>query len=106
MDYTGTGSISVGGCSEYSFAVTIPASYEVGDILYEKKKAQKGILRKHCIKKVKTRNIYDAVLYVDTFNSIFGEADLITYAEAVILADAANRLSAQQLEDHILNCGN
>lgn len=99
-----TGSLKFGGCADYSMAPTISAEYEVGDILYEKKKAQKGVLRKHCIKKVQANSLQESIRYMDTFNAFFAESELITYDEAVALARAAVAQMQDDLENHIINC--
>lgn len=106
MDHTSTGGFRLGGCSEYGFTANSPAIYSIGDILYSKAKARKGLLRKHCIKKVITGAIYLPIVYIDTFNAIFNEEELISYEDAIEIAEAAVIQSAQELENHMLDCLN
>lgn len=117
MDFDATGSIAVGGCASYSFTVNLPHEYEVGDIVYSKKKALKGLLRRYAIKSLQygpTDRPPGAdlciwcnfpPLYLDTFNAYHNEEDLVTLEEAQDLIDAYLIQYAAQLEEHVMeNC--
>lgn len=104
MDYEATGSLKFGGCASYKVTIFYSSLYAVGDIVFEKKKAQKGILRKHCIKEVQINSVQETPKYMDTFNAFFGQAELVTYDEAIVLIRAAIAQAEEDLENHVINC--
>lgn len=116
----GTGSIGVGGCANVSITYNVSHTYEVGDTVYNRLKAIKGILRKHTIKKIRTDNsppmpapyppgsemcrfcTYPP-MYIDTYNAYHNEEDLVTQAEAEALIENYNLVQAAALESHVMN---
>lgn len=76
-------------------------TYGAGDVVYNVYKARKGILERLVIKRVKTVNSAKTmglftVMYVDTFNALWNERDLVPYSTAKSLAEA---YYLDQLED-------
>jgi hypothetical protein len=102
MDYTHNpaGMIEIFGCADVSAAATFVSKYPVGSILYDVNKARKGLLRKHCVKKINEWQIY-----IDTFNAAFMEDELIPYDQAVVIAQRALELiEAKRREAIKENC--
>lgn len=104
MDYEATGSVKFGGCASYKFTIFISSYYNIGDIVFEKKKAQRGILRRHCIKQVQVDSVQDTPRYVDTFNAFFRQDELISYDDAIVLIRTAISQAEEELENHVINC--
>ena len=91
MNYTGSGIIVIAGCTIINLYVNLIYRFKVGDVCFLKFKAVKGKLEKIVIKEVRVVSndyIYGAVrfMYIDTFNAIYGEEDLVTEKEAILLA--------------------
>ena len=91
MNYTGSGIIVIAGCTVINLYVNLTYRFKVGDVCFLKFKAVKGKLEKIVIKEVRVVSndyIYGAVrfMYIDTFNAIYGEEDLVTEKEAIPLA--------------------
>lgn len=89
--YTGSGSVIVSGCGEYTYAKNYPYLWNVGDTCFLKYKAIKGKLEKIVIKEIKIVTNYEIdgeirFMYVDTFNALYNEGDLLTQFDAVNLA--------------------
>ncbi len=115
MDYTSVGSIFVGNCASYNYTENVTHLYDVGDIVYDRQKAMKGILRRFCIKSLR----YDSEhiprsticrycnyppLYIDTFNAYHNEEDLMILADAQELANTYLIAKAANLEEYVINC--
>lgn len=105
MDYSGTGQIAFLGCNQpkiYYFADNI---YSVGDLLYIKPKALLGILEKIVIKDILANGEYPYYLtYIDTYNWIWNEEELIRYDIAQDLIEIyKERLKNLNLQK-IINC--
>ena len=85
MDFTyeATGGIEVFGCPAYSMAITYHPIFQIGDILYSKKKAMHGVYEKIAVKKI----LFPAYLYVDTFNALWNQRELVTYEVATALIE-------------------
>lgn len=123
MDYSfvPVGTLYVGGCTSYTEEVNLPHVFSVGDIVYTLSKARKGILDKHCIKKLilfdadlkhlprlqKTcRNCTWSPLYVDTLNAYLNEDELLTYEEALAIVQQAILIRNANAEDWAIHhCG-
>jgi hypothetical protein len=91
MNYTGSGTIVIAGCTVINLYVNLTYKFKVRDVCFLKFKAVKGKLEKIVIKEVRVVSndyIYGTVrfMYIDTFNAIYGEEDLVTEKEAIILA--------------------
>lgn len=80
-------------CSKYSYQIL--TKYKIGEILYLKSSALKGLLEKIVIKKTD-------LFYKDTLNAYHNEKDLITYNEALVLIDQYLIYKNSQIE--INNC--
>lgn len=89
---TPTGGAEAGGCGTIENSFNFTVYFEPGDILYSRQKAlgegkfEKVVIKK--LKSVKHVSPHGPVhpIYWDTFNSVWNERDLVTYAEAVELA--------------------
>ena len=112
-----TGSLRVGGCAIVTATYEVLHTYEIGDTVYSRPKALKGILRKYTIKKLRThltaptppgsdvcRLCTFPPLYIDTYNAYHNEEDLVTLAEATALIEAYNISHAIDVENNALNC--
>jgi hypothetical protein len=104
IQYVGSGIIKLSPCFQASSAAYITYKWIPGDIVFFKPKAKKGILEKIVIKKVRIISKYSlggqkVFLYEDTYNSLYNEDELITEADAILLAEAYYQLMiAQALE--------
>lgn len=90
---TGSGTIVISSCTPISLYVNLTYKYKVGDACFLKFRAQKGKLEKIVIKEVKVvANKYTSgmvnFMYIDTFNAIYAEQDLLTEKEAILVAKA------------------
>ena len=83
MDFTyeASGGVEVFGCSGYELIYFRYYKYRVGSILFSKDKANIGIYEKIAIKDVRFPTPF-VNLYVDTFNGLWNEDELIPYETA------------------------
>lgn len=87
MEYTSTGGLKLKGYSSTCFSIIKHLKYSIGDFVFIKEKALKGIIERVCIKKYfLTATEYDIFKYQDTFNRIWFENELIPHQEAVNLS--------------------
>jgi len=84
--YAGSGTIRTRGCTKFAVTVCFYYKFAEGSLLYLCEKANKGILEKIVIKKVKLSGI--STLYIDTFNALYNENELCTPGEAFAAATA------------------
>lgn len=114
--FTASGSVRVGGCAGYAEAHYYRYAYAVGSIVYFRQKAAKGVFERVVVKEVRFPKNYDPTrtrlgrhgnlspLYVDTFNGLFNEEDLISYDDAAELVAAYNARVREEAENNALNC--
>jgi glycerol-3-phosphate responsive antiterminator len=88
---TGLGGALMAGCATSTIIHTTHTTYGQGDTAYNIDKAKVGVLEKVVVKK--QRVIQNSkthgkalVLYVDTFNGLWNEHDLVSFTEAQALA--------------------
>lgn len=94
MDYEATGGIVIGGCAAFKVTKRYITKFGVGARVYIRKKALKGKLESVVIKKINRvmpasptcAGILKEVNYLDTFNRVWMEEELIWQADAVDLA--------------------
>lgn len=91
ITYTGSGTVFIDGCGEYTVARNYDYLWNVGDTCFLRYKAIKGKLEKIVIKQIKLVTNYQIngeikFIYVDTLNALYNESDLITQYQAVNLA--------------------
>ena len=91
ISYTGSGSFRFGICSKYWKTNNYPHKWSVGDILFSKQKAMVGQFEKIAIKEVRlimNNSTFGKMvfIYVDTFNSLWNEWDLVQEYDALIIA--------------------
>jgi hypothetical protein len=91
LSYTGSGIFQLSACSKYWKTINYPHKWSPGDILFSKQKAIMGQFEKIAVKQV--RLIINAgtagkmiFIYVDTFNSLWNEDDLVQEYDALLLA--------------------
>jgi hypothetical protein len=89
----GAGGVNVAGCGIITYIDVHKTLYAARDILFNIYKAKKGVLEKVVIKKVKIINgklTYGQfeVMYVDTYNALWNEWDLVSHSQAIVLATA------------------
>jgi hypothetical protein len=89
--YIGNGNLQIRPCCKYWKTINYPHKWSPGDILFSKQKAIMGLFEKVAIKQV--RLIMTAgtagkmiFIYLDTFNSLWNENDLIQEYDALLLA--------------------
>lgn len=90
-DYTASGGITLYGCTPYEFDIYVYYQYAIGSIVYRRDSAQnKGLFRKVAIKDVifPNHNPNAAPLYLDTLNGLWNQNDLVSYDVASVLIDA------------------
>ncbi len=87
----GSGGVSGTGCVLITFLDRFHTTYAQGDTAYNVNKAKVGILERVIIKKqrvvrnLRTQGLF-TVMYIDTFNALWNEFDLVTFSEAQLLA--------------------
>lgn len=89
--YTGSGTIIIAGCGEYTYGRNYAYLWNIGDTAFLKYKAVKGKLEKIVIRQIKIVTNYEIdgeirFMYVDTLNALYNESDLLTQYDAVNLA--------------------
>lgn len=87
----GSGGCSIRGCAIITYIKTYTTKFAAGDIVFNVDKARKGVLEKVVIKKVRVINANKTggafeVMYVDTYNALWNEWDLVSHREALELA--------------------
>lgn len=87
FSYNSTGGIEIIGCANYNLIHLRHYQHSIGSILFSKSKASKGFYEKVAIKDVKFPQEY-INLYVDTFNALWNENELVSYETAVDLINA------------------
>jgi len=109
--YEASGNLSLSKCGiGYSNSPIFIRNVEfsVGDQAWLKYKAEKGKLESIIVKKI---NLIDftyrgngpvTVIYVDTFNALYNETDLISYSDALILK--TNYLYNQRVAESLAGC--
>jgi hypothetical protein len=110
--YSASGSVLTGDCSKYDYQYAHPHLFYIGDTVYVKPKALKGVLEKISIKEVRFPGSYDPTrgrmvrydinipLYVDTLNALFNEKELVTYVDALaLIQDYRNRQDAWRVQN-------
>jgi len=109
--YEMSGSIRVGNCALVKYKCNRRYLYPEGSVLYYKKNAKVGILEKVYVKRVNfpARCNYSCSattpLYVDNFNAIYNERDLVTLEEANDLIAQYTLLRNELLQQKALDCG-
>jgi len=91
FSYVGGGKVTFYGCFKYRQFFGQKHKYNVNDVVYYLPKAEKGKLEKIVIKKVhvvRTQETWGQLkfLYIDTYNSIYNERDLVWEGEALLIA--------------------
>lgn len=78
MNYEGIGKIELFGCAVFELDYYADNLYSIRDLLYIKPKALLGILEKIVIKNILINGEYPYfITYIDTFNSLWNENELI-----------------------------
>jgi hypothetical protein len=115
-NYTASGTIRIGGCSDTFLQQYISIRYSIGSVLYLRQKALKGKLEKIAIRDVilpTSLNIWGSNLcnncnitpiYKDTYNSLYNESDLISYDEAIELATNYLIWYSAEVENQVIQC--
>lgn len=90
MNYTASGTLKLRGNSITCSSSRIFIKYSIGDFVFIKQQALKGILEKICIKKhyIDIKYNPDLIKYQDTFNRAWLEPELIPHEEAINLSIA------------------
>lgn len=114
--YTSTGTIRFGGCASYSLYHVFTYAFAVGSIVYNERKARRGIFEKIFIKKVRPVSKYVIfsknnvpetrfkALYIDSLNAYWNEDELVSYDMASALVDDYYLRSALLAEEQALAC--
>jgi hypothetical protein len=89
----GAGGSEVAGCAIITYIDVHQTLFAARDIVFNITKAKRGVLEKIVIKKVKIINskfTYGQfeVMYVDTYNALWNEWDLVSHATAIALSTA------------------
>jgi len=87
------GGLKAAGCGAIIYIKTYQTKFAPGDIVFSVQKARKGVIERVVIKKQKVINSAKTggqfqVMYVDTYNGLWNEWDLISHSEALLLAQA------------------
>ena len=97
----GSGGGDAGGCVPVSIFYSQVTAFGIGDTLYNVAKARRGVLEKVVVKSIRTiltRRTLAAgkTLYVDTFNGLWNEWDLVPLGKAVSLVVAYRQKLADE----------
>ena len=103
FSYDTIGGFEIFGCSDYNLTHLRYYQYSIGSILFVKKKALKGVYEKIAIKEVRFPKDY-VNLYVDTFNALWNENELVSYETAVDLINAYIQRRNSSIEELIKLC--
>ena len=111
--YVASGGVEVFNCAGVGSAFFVSTRYGPGDIAFSIFAANKGILEKVCIKTVALNCITRACaragagcfpLYKDKYNSVWLDENLVTQAEAIVLAqNYIDKVKAYE-DDLVRNC--
>ncbi len=91
-DEVGSGGSTAAGCIVVGMLHPSVTTFGIGDTVYNVQKARRGVLEKVMIKSIRavtsrrTRGV-NRVLYVDTFNGLWNERDLVPFGTAMALAE-------------------
>lgn len=116
--YMASGSLTLGGCSEFRATRTLYYAFAIGSFVYNKDKAMKGIYEKVVIKKIHFVGTYVDPLkswlvclncnltpiYTDTFNAVWDEDDLVSYSDATVLINEYFELQDILAKEAALKC--
>jgi len=111
FSYVGGGKVNFYGCFKYRKFIGHKHKYNVGDILYYLPKAEKGKLEKIVVKKVHVVRFIETYgqpkfLYIDTYNSIYNEYDLVYEGEALLIAKTYYEIQAEWAKIAVNPCRN
>lgn len=112
LQYETNGSIVLGNCAIVSKTCNRIYRYPQGSILYDKSKALIGVLEKVFVKRIffPKKCDYSCVvatpIYVDNFNKLYNEDNLVNYEDANYLIKEYNEYRNAILQQIALNCGN
>jgi hypothetical protein len=86
-----SGGIVLAGCPVVSYSKTFVTKFAPCEIAFSRKHALKGKLEKIVIKKHKVSNMLKTggifhIMYVDTWNGLWNEDELVSHQEAINLA--------------------
>ena len=96
-----TGGIQTSGCAVTVLSQNIASGFVARETAYVKLKAEKGIFEKVTIKKVIVDTQEDSIVYVDTFNSVWIEGELVTHSEAISIASTYQTNLAAQIQEYL-----
>ena len=89
---TPSGGVEIHGCNDVFRIENIPLKFGVGDIAFVKKKANRGVLERVAIRAIKsnldTPFPTQLIVFFDTLNGRWLEADLLSHQEAIDAATA------------------
>ena len=101
FSYTGSGGLILFGCANTTYQRLYPYDFAVGSIVYCLAKAQKGKLKKLCVKEVLLHNIennpdYVEFTYIDTLNAVWLQSELCSESDGIAAAlNYYNNLQSQ-----------
>lgn len=100
---TGAGGAVCHGCCINSMINYYPVNFKQGDIAFRQDRANKGILEPVAIKQVfiTFNGNVEIIKYIDTFNALYTDVDLVDQATAIALATAYQQLQIAKLETYI-----
>lgn len=107
--YASTGGLSFSGCVDFEITQYIAANFKERDVAYEARLAKKGTLDRLVIKKIiPVLNAYGRyqINYLDTFNAVYLEEELVDHETAIELATAYFELQQARAIEALQNsCG-
>jgi len=90
--YVATGGVSLSNCVDFTVVYNYIYKFNIGSRVYIKYKAGRGILESVVIKKVNLVDVYSTekqiLNYVDTFNRVWMEDELLWKTDALVIAEA------------------
>jgi len=109
IDFIASGGVLLGGCSSFEIVKQFVVKFGTGSIAYIKHKADAGILEAVVIKKINRvgKPQGDFIInYVDTFNAVWLEGELLYQSEAVAASIVYwNGILAGAKTDLQITCG-
>lgn len=99
----GSGSVLCKGCAVYYFGMTFTLAFKEGDLAFRKDRALKGVLEMIAIKQVfvNFNGNVPIIKYIDTYNALYTDADLVDQADAMALAIAFQKAKIASLNNYI-----
>lgn len=101
--YQSDGGLTLGGCATIEIIRLYPVAFSIGSKVYIKEEANKGVFEAVVIKRI--NRVSGIINYVDTFNRIWLENELVAQSVAQSLAKTYKQNLINETEEALItNC--